>query len=440
MEGMALKKRWKAASIRVLLAFVLVVSMLEMSLTSASAKNDEPTVLAKAAIVIDADSGKILYEKNANKALGIASMSKMMTEFILLDKIKAGEISWDDKYNVSKYAYKVSHDTALSNVALREDGVYTVRELYEAMAIYSANAATIALTEIMAGSEKKFLPLMNKKAKELGLKKYTFYNATGLSNSQLQGMHPKGTPKKGENKMPAKEVAKLSYELLKEHPEVLDTASILKKTFAKGTKDAIPMENWNYMLKGGKYEYEGVDGLKTGSTDYAGQCFAATAKQGDLRVITIVMDAKEKNGDSTYKARFDATKVLLDYAFDNFEKKTILAKNATFADQKTIEVKNGKEKTVKIQATEPIEMVVNKNNTKAIKTELVLEYPSISAPVKKGAVVGHVKVTGDKYGYINPIELKSNVVTTTSATERGWLSKGFTGLGDFFENVWNKVF
>lgn len=440
MEGMALEKRWKAASMRVFMACVLVISMLTMSVTSASANGDEPNVLAKAAIIIDADSGKILYEKNANKALGIASMSKMMTEYILLDKIKAGEISWDDQYNVSNYAYKISHDTELSNVALREDGVYTVRELYEAMAIYSANAATIALTEVMAGSEKKFLPLMNKKAEELGLEKYTFYNATGLNNSQLQNMHPKGTPKKGENKMPAKEVAKLSYALLKEHPEVLETASVLKKTFAKGTKDAIPMENWNYMLKGGKYEYNGVDGLKTGSTDYAGQCFAATAKRGDMRVIAIVMDAKEKNGDSTYKARFDATKVLLDYAFDNFEKQTVLAKNTTFKNQQTIEVKNGKEKTVKIQATTPIEMVVNKNNTRAIKPELVLDYPSISAPVKKGIVVGHVEISGDPYGYITPTKLTSDVVTTTSASERGWLSKGFTGLGDFFENVFNKVF
>lgn len=437
--GYSVKKLWITTSVRVLLAIVLFVSMLEVSVTKASAASNEPKVLAKAAIIIDADSGKILYEKNANKALGIASMSKMMTEYILLDKIKAGDISWDDKYNVSKYAFKISHDTALSNVALREDGVYTVKELYEAMAIYSANAATIALAEVVAGSEKKFLPMMDKKAKELGLKNYKFYNATGLNNSQLHNMHPKGTPKKGENKMPAKYVATLAYHLLKDHPDVLDTASILKKTFAKGTKDAIPMENWNYMLKGGKFEYEGVDGLKTGSTDYAGQCFAATAKRGDQRFITIVMDAREKNGDSTYKARFDATAVLLDYAFENFETKTILAENATFKENKTINVKNGKEKTVGIQATTPISLMVNRIDDN-VKTEVVLEHESISAPVKKGTVVGHVEITGDEYGYVVPTTLTSDIVTTKAVAERGWLSKGFTGIGDFFKNTWNEVF
>lgn len=434
-----MKKLWNTTAVRILLAIVLVMSLLEVNVTNASAATDEPKVLAKAAIIVDADSGKILYEKNADKALGIASMSKMMTEYILLDKIKAGEISWNDKYDVSKYAYKISHDTALSNVALREDGVYTVKELYEAMAIYSANAATIALAEVVAGSEKKFLPLMDKKAKALGLKNYTFYNATGLNNSQLHRMHPKGTPKKGENKMPAKYVAKLAYELLKEHPEVLETASIPKKTFAKGTSDAIPMENWNYMLPGGKYEYKGVDGLKTGSTDYAGQCFAATAKRGDQRYIVIVMDAKEKNGDSTYKARFDATAVLLDYAFENFETKTILAKNATFKGNEKISVKNGKQKTVGIQATTPISMMVNKEDND-VKAQLVLEHESISAPVKKGTVVGHVKITGDEYGYLVPTKLSSDVVTTKAVDERGWWSKGFTGLGDFFKNVWHEVF
>lgn len=228
-------------------------------------------------------------------------MSKMMTEYILLDQVKAGKIKWDQKYKVSDYAYKISQDRALSNVPLRADGEYTIRELYDAMAIYSANAATIAIAETIAGSETEFLKLMNKKAKELGLKDYEFFNSSGLNNAQLQGMQPVGTPNKGENKMSARSVALLAYRLLKDHPEVLETSSIPSKVFRKGTDDAIKMDNWNFMLKGLVFEYEGVDGLKTGTTDYAGQCFTGTAKRGNTRLISVVMDATDADGNNENK-------------------------------------------------------------------------------------------------------------------------------------------
>lgn len=107
----------------------------------------------------------------------------------------------------------------------------------------------------------------------MGLKNYTFVNSTGLNNAQLDGMEPAGTGKTAENKMPAKSVAKLAYHLLKDHPDVLKTSSITKKTFREGTDDAIKMSNWNFMLPGLVFEYEGVDGLKTGTTDFAGYCF-----------------------------------------------------------------------------------------------------------------------------------------------------------------------
>lgn len=433
-----MKNYLNSTMIKITLMIVLCMSVFAFSGVKVQAKDEAIDLRAKAAILIDADSGKILYEKNANKAYGIASMSKMMTEYILLDKIKAGEISWDDQYNVSKYAFKISHDTELSNVALREDGVYTVKELYEAMAIYSANAATIALTEVMAGSEKNFLPLMNKKAEELGLKNYTFYNSTGLNNKQLKGMQPKGTPEDGENEMPAKYVAKLAYQLVKDHPEILKTASINKKAFAKGTDDEIMMTNWNYMVKGGTYEYEGVDGLKTGSTDFAGQCVTITAKQGDLRVIAVVMDAKEDNGDSTYKARFDAAKTLLDYGFNNFEMQEIMPAGYTFKKNETIAVKDGKKKEVAIEASKAISFVANKNTT--YKPKIVLDKKEITAPVKKGTVVGHVEVQGDGYGYIMPSKDQVTVVTTQDVQSKGWFIKALGGIGDFFVNIWNSIF
>ena len=189
-----------------LLIPMLILSMMAIAPATTNAA-DDLGLTVDAAILIDADSGKILYEQNAGAALGIASMTKMMTEYLLLDAIDAGTITWDQQYRVTEYTHKLSHDRALSNVPLRADGTYTIKELYEAMAIYSANAATVAIAETIAGTEAEFLKLMNKKAKELGLEGYKFVNATGLNNKDLKGMHPKGTGESDENVMPARSVA-----------------------------------------------------------------------------------------------------------------------------------------------------------------------------------------------------------------------------------------
>ena len=148
------------------LVLMLLFSMFGTSSLSVSAETDLGLTV-DAAILIDAKSGKILYEQNADTSLGIASMTKMMTEFLLLDAIKAGTVTWDQEYRVTDYTYRMSQNRALSNVPLRADGSYTVRELYEAMAIYSANAATVAIAETIAGTETEFLKLMNKKAEHL---------------------------------------------------------------------------------------------------------------------------------------------------------------------------------------------------------------------------------------------------------------------------------
>lgn len=439
-----MKNLQKNMIIRFALATVMLASMILLAIPNqAKAAEDEIGITAKAAILIDADSGKILYAKNAEKSLGIASMTKMMTEYILLDQIEAGKIKWDQKYKVSEYAYKISQDRALSNVPLRADGEYTVKELYDAMAIYSANAATIAIAETIAGSEKAFLKLMNKKAKELGLKNYTFLNSTGLNNEQLQGMQPAGSPSTGENQMPASSVARLAYHLLKTHPDVLKTSSIARKTFREGTDDAIKMDNWNFMLKGLVFEYEGVDGLKTGTTDFAGHCFTGTVKRGDTRFISVVMGAVDSKGEGSYKARFDATKKMYDYGFGQFTTEKIVDKNATFKDNKTIAVKNGKEESVKIAAKDEFSMMVKTAEADGYKVKVVLDKKSIEAPAKKGTVVGHLEIKnseGKDYGFIDGSSKELQVVTTEAAEEKGWFTKVFSSIGGFFSGLWNKVF
>lgn len=429
-----------------MLSLILIPMLLLSMLTLAPATTkaaDDLGLTVDAAILIDADTGKILYEQNAETALGIASMSKMMTEYLLLDAIKEGSVTWEQQYNVTEYTHKISQNRLLSNVPLRADGTYSIRELYEAMAIYSANAATIAIAETIAGTETEFLKLMNKKAEELGLENYKFVNSTGLNNSDLQGMHPAGTGENDENVMPARSVAKLAYHLLKDHPDMLETAKIPKKVFREGTTDAINMSNWNFMLPGLVYEYEGVDGLKTGTTDFAGHTFTGTAKRGDTRLIAVVMKAVDSKGVGSYKARFDATAKLFDYGFGQFTKQEIIPANYQFKDQKTVAVTKGKADEVNIAVKEPISVMVKTTDKDAYKPTLVLNSEELEAGVKKDQVVGQViveRTEGTDYGYIDGSEITAEVVTTEAVERAGKVSLFFQGIGNFFGNLWDGVF
>ena len=164
---------------------------------------------------------------------------------------------WDQKVTIDEYVHKLSAAPGLSNIGLTQGETYTVKELYEAMAIFSGNAATVALAQLVGGTEKNFVKLMNEKAKELGLEDYNFVNSSGLNNTSLLGQYPAGN-EDDENLMSARATAKLAYELLKDYPEVLDYAKVPRLKF----RDGRTYDNFNWMLPGLIYEYEGVDGLK----------------------------------------------------------------------------------------------------------------------------------------------------------------------------------
>nr|WP_188713374.1 serine hydrolase [Psychrobacillus lasiicapitis] len=424
----------------------LVLPMLLVSvicgIPTATKAEDNLNLNVDAAILVDAETGKILYEKNADASLGIASMTKMMTEYLLFEAIESGKITWDQQYSVTDYTYKVSQNRSLSNVPLRQDGTYSIRELYEAMAIYSANAATIAIAETIAGTEENFVKLMNEKAKEMGLVGYKFVNSTGLNNADLQGMHPASTGANDENIMPAKSVAKLAYLLMKDYPEVLETTKIPKKTFRAGTSDAIEMSNWNWMLPGLVYEYEGVDGLKTGTTEFAGHSFTGTATRNGMRVIAVVMKAVDANGVGSYKARFDATKALFDYGFAQFSKEEIIPAEYKIPKHKTLSVEKGKEDNVAIAVKEPISMVIKTNEKELYKPVFTPEADKLEADIKKGKVVGKVhleKTEGTDYGYILDQAPEVDVVTTEAVERASWISLMFQGIGKFFANLWDST-
>nr|WP_281186697.1 D-alanyl-D-alanine carboxypeptidase family protein [Bacillus solimangrovi] len=405
---------------------------------------------AKSAILIDAETGKILYASEPDLTLPPASMTKMMSEYLVLDAIKNKKVKWDDQVQITDYVFSISQNKELSNVPLRKDAQYTVKELYEAMAIYSANGATIALAEHIASSETNFVKMMNDKGQELGLKNFKFVNSTGLNNSDLNGNHPKGTGADEENMMSARATATLAYNLINQYPEVLETASVPTKTFREGTSDAIKMLNWNWMLSDipgylQQYAYEGLDGLKTGSTDLAGYCFTATAERNGMRLISVVM------GTDSITKRFEETKKLLDYGFQNFEHKDIFPAGYETKGNKTLSVQKGKEKTVQISSEEPLTITINrgdeKNYAPIVKFDksLLNDENALTAPIEQGQKVGYLTYEykgEDEYGYITEdIAQKVNVpiVTESSVNKANWFVLTMRGIGGFFADIWASV-
>lgn len=408
-------------------------------------------VNAAGAIMVDGETGKVLYEKNADSSLGIASMTKMMTEYILLDAIKHGRIKWDQEYSVSDLVYKISQNRDLSNVPLRRDGKYKVRELYEAMAIYSANGATIALAEKLAGSETNFIKMMNDKAKQLGLKNYKFVNSTGLNNKDYQGMQPKGTGSDEENEMSPRAVATLAFHLINDFPDVLKTASTPTKKFREGTDDEIKMDNWNWMLPSLVYGYPGMDGLKTGTTDFAGYCFTGTATKDGKRFITVVQNAKDDSGTGGYKARFDETRKMLDYAFSNYKKEQLLPKHYQVKGHKTFPVIKGKDSSVTVYTKTPINMVILNGDKQNYRSVLVLDSKKLTkngeltAPIKKGEKIGYVTIEpkkGEKVSFLTKEgqkKLQADLIAAKEVEKANWFVLMMRGIGGFFEGIWSGV-
>ncbi|GAB6439694.1 D-alanyl-D-alanine carboxypeptidase family protein [Bacillus luti] len=253
-----------------------------------------PEINAKAAIVIDASDGDVIYQNNENEAFAPASMSKMMTAYLLLESVHNGKVRWEDPVKMSAKAAQ----TEGARIPVQVNDTLTVKDLYHALMIESANNSAVALAEHMAKTEKDFVQLMNAKAKQLEMSEHAkFANASGLQE-----------PDGSETKMTAADVAKLAYNLIKDYPEILEVTHLRQSQLAFNNTT---VTNTNEMLNENNksLHIEGMDGLKTGFTDSAGYCFTGTAKQGDTRIITVVM------GTSGKAKRFTETNKLMTYAF-----------------------------------------------------------------------------------------------------------------------------
>lgn len=423
----------KIISLTIITLLALSTLLLPSKTEAATTAKNPINVNAKAAFMIEASTGKVIYNKNGDERLGIASMTKMVTEYLLLEAIKEGKLNWDDKLPISKAAYNISQDNSLSNVPLRQDKTYTVRELTEAMSIYSANGATIAIAEKLAGGdETKYIGLMNKLADKLDLGPHNFVNSTGLSYEDVEG---KSVQKdKSENELTARGVAKLGRALIMDYPEILDFAKIPKKTFQEGTDDQIKMENWNWMLPDLVNEDKNlpVDGLKTGTTDHAGMTFTATAHKDDMRLISVVMNVIDKKNpkDQHSGARFVETAKLLNYGFDNYK---LVEKE--LGQQLKVNIAKGDKESATLTTSATPSFVVPKDDKVVVASKLTLSDKlttgdgQLIAPITKDKVVGQAMVAANdpfSYGYIN--NAQGRIVDVIAAED-------IAGAG-FFLSTW----
>ena len=311
-----------------------------------------------AAILVDEDSGTVLYEKNADARRPIASITKVMTLLLTFEALEAGKISLDDFVPISEHAYHMGG----SQIWLEPGEEMTLNDMLKAICISSANDAAVAVAEYIGGSEPAFAEMMNARAAELGMTNTHFVNACGLDEP--------------EHLSTARDVAAMSREMLLHHTEVRDYCSIWMDTLRGG---ATQLVNTNKLLK----SYSGITGLKTGTTGKAGVCISASAERDGLRLIAVVL------GAASGKERFQAASTLLDYGFSHFESAAAeLPADAPLS----LPVKRGTAESVALTYTAPERCLMPKGESSTL--QIALDLPQkLAAPIRAGETVGTVKIS-----------------------------------------------
>ncbi len=315
---------------------------------------------ATSGLLMEQSTGKIIFEKNKDKQVAVASMTKMVAQTIILENIEKGKIKWTDIVEVSKNAA----DMGGSQIYLNTGEKMSVKDLFKGISMASANDAVVAMAEYISGSEKEFVKLMNNKVKELGLKNTKFKNSTGLDEDGHYSS--------------AYDMGIIARNLLM-HEEILKFSSVYEDYLREDTENKFWLVNTNKLVR----FYKGADGLKTGHTDAAKYCLAATAKKDNMRLIAIVLG--EENG----KVRNSETMALLDYGF-NTKKVTILKKKNQVV--KKIKFDKGNKESIKIKPKYDVGILEDKQ-TSGNKYNYNIKINNLKLPMKKGDTVGRITVT-----------------------------------------------
>lgn len=358
---------------------ILIFIFLLMSIPMVKAEVEDLAPNAKSAIMIEASTGEILFQKNKDEKLAPASMTKMMSMILIMEEIENGNLKWDEMITASERASSMGG----SQIFLKAGEKMSVEDLLKGVAIASGNDAVVALAERIAGSEEAFVKRMNARGKDLGLKNTNFVNATGLTADNHYSS--------------SYDMSLIAKELVK-HEKILEFTSTYEDYLRKDTKSPFWLVNTNRLVR----FKEGVDGLKTGFTNEAGYCLTATMKKDGMRLITVVMKEETAN-----KRSADTTK-MLDYGFNVYMIQSILDEKTTIEKRK---VELGKDLMIEIIPKENI-TILNKKSDELKNITYKTNIDKIVAPVKKGDKVGTIDILED-----------NKVISTIDATVKNDIDK-----------------
>ena len=354
------------------LAVLLSVSSITLGVGAEEKK--EESLAAPSAILMEANTGKVLYEKNADEQRACASITKVMTLLLVMEALDDGRISLTDMVSASEHAASMGG----SDIWLKPGESMSVDDLLKATVIASANDAAVALAEYVAGSEEAFLEQMNQRAKELGMTNTVFKNCNGLDEDG--------------HVTTARDVAIMSRELIK-HKKIFDYSQTWIDYLRDGQTQLV---NTNKLLK----SYNGITGLKTGTTGKAGSCITATAERDGVSLIAVVL------GCSNTKDRFSSAASLLDQGFANW---SVTVPTIPQESLTAIPVENGMMDSVEVEAAVKEGVVIPKGKTEQVTCKVVLE-ESVTAPIKKGQKVGKVVCSLDEEVLAEyPVTAKSDI-------------------------------
>lgn len=349
------------------------------------------------ALLMEPESGQVIFAANENERRPVASVTKIMTILLAMEALESGRVSMEDSVTVSKNAASMGGTQILLDVGETQ----SFEILLKSMIVGSANDAAVAIAEHLYGSVEQFVAKMNGRAAELGMNDTHFVNCTGL-------------PAEG-HYTTARDVAVMAAELIR-HPTYFDYSTIWMDEVEHPDGRVTSLTNTNRLTQ----LYEGCDGVKTGSTSEAGYCMAATAKRGDMRLIAVVL------GSETGKIRFDQAAKLLDHGFANYRLYPVARAGEKLKE--SVQVLGGDSETLNVQLEEDLTLLMNKGEEQQI--ELQSELPeSVSAPVEQGQTIGSVRVVKD-----GQILTRIPVCAMQSIARAGWMD----GLGRVMRNWFYK--
>lgn len=354
---------------------------------------EELSINAKASILMEMSTGKVLYENNADEKLPIASVTKIMTMLLIMEAVDSGKIALDDMVTVSERAMSMGGSTMF----LETGEQFTVSDMLKGIAVASANDGAVAMAEFIAGSESGFVAMMNEKAKELGMENSSFMNTNGLDTDGHYSS--------------ARDVAIMSRELLK-HEKIFEYTTIWMDSLRDGKTQ---LANTNKLVR----FYKGANGLKTGSTSKALCCLSAAAKRDNMQLIAVVLGAPSS------KDRFAGASTLLDYGFANYAVKQAVVQEEVLGD---VSVSKGDRASINAVAKNEFAFLVDKGSNKEVERNVQFQ-ENLTAPVEKGEVIGKLELLSD-----NEVIGSIDIVAGEGAAKKSFAAM----LGDVFKCWLNK--